>query len=113
MSDCLFCRIAQGEIEADVVFEDEHLLAFNDKFPKASTHVLVIPKVHLENLNALSDLDSALMGHLVTTLPQIAKTVGLDDGYRTIVNTGPGGGQEIYHLHFHLLGDANGRLPGF
>ncbi len=111
MSDCLFCKIAAGEIPADIVFEDEQVVAFRDIYPKADVHLLLIPRQHIASLSELEPAHDALIAHMVRLLPKLAKDQGLDDGYRTIVNTGPGGGQEIFHLHLHLLG--GGRLPGF
>lgn len=111
MSDCLFCKIAAGEIPADIVFEDEQVVAFKDIYPKADVHLLLIPRQHIASLNELEPAHDALIAHMMNLLPKLAKDQGLDDGYRTIVNTGPGGGQEIFHLHLHLLG--GGRLPGF
>lgn len=111
MSECLFCKIIAGEIPSDKVYEDEYLYAFKDIYPKAQVHVLVIPKQHIESLAALTDEDAALMGHLTLALPKIAAALGLAEGFRTIINTGRGGGQEVFHLHAHILG--GGRLPGF
>ncbi len=111
MSDCLFCKIAAGEIPADIVFEDEQVVAFKDIYPKAAVHLLLIPRQHIVSLDELEPAHDALIAHMIRLLPKLAKDQGLDDGYRTIVNTGPGGGQEIFHLHLHLLG--GGRLPGF
>ena len=111
MSDCLFCKIATGEIPADIVFEDEQVVVFRDIYPKADVHLLLIPREHIASLNELEPAHDALMAHMMRLLPKLAKAQGLDTGYRTIVNTGPGGGQEVFHLHIHLLG--GGRLPGF
>lgn len=108
--DCIFCKIVAGQIPADVVYEDEHLLAFRDIAPKAETHLLVIPKHHIENLSALSRDDAELMSHLMLTLPIIAQQENLT-GYRVITNTGVDGGQEVFHMHFHLLG--GNKLPPF
>ncbi|MCD8521797.1 MAG: histidine triad nucleotide-binding protein [Saccharospirillaceae bacterium] len=110
MPDCLFCQIVAGKIPARVVYEDEQLLAFHDIAPKADTHLLVIPKRHIVNLNDLSDADASLMSHLMLSLPVIARTQNLA-GFRTITNTGKEGGQEVFHMHFHILGGD--QLPGF
>jgi len=92
-----------GEIKADVVYEDERLLAFRDISPKAPTHILVIPKTHVPTLNDLQD--SSLAGHLLTTVAKIADAEGIaETGYRTVINCNNEGGQEVYHLHLHLLG---------
>lgn len=111
MSDCLFCKIVAGDIPADVVYEDEQVLVFKDINPKAKVHLLVIPKRHIVSLAELDESHSGLMGHMMTLLPQLAKEQGLDNGFRTIINTGAGGGQEVFHLHIHLLG--GGTLPVF
>jgi len=111
MTDCIFCKIVTGEIPAGRVYEDPQVIAFKDIHPKAPVHVLVVPRVHIESLEDLDPSHDALVAHLVRTLPVIAKQQGLERGFRTIVNTGPGGGQEVMHLHFHVLG--GGRLPGF
>lgn len=108
--DCLFCKIIAGQIPAKIAYEDDQLLAFHDIAPKADTHLLVIPKRHIENLNDLSEGDTELMSHLMLTIPQIARQQQLK-GFRTITNTGVEGGQEVFHMHFHLLGGS--ALPGF
>ena len=100
---CLFCRIVRREIPAKVIHEDEHTLAFRDIDPKAPTHVLVIPKVHVESLNEIDD--PALVGRLMLAAKQIAEAEGIaESGYRTVVNTGSNGGQTVFHIHVHLLG---------
>jgi histidine triad (HIT) family protein len=109
MTDCIFCKIAAGEAPAQIVYEDEQILAFKDLAPKAPVHLLVIPKRHIENLAALTADDSVLMAHLMSKLAPIAASNGLEDGFRTITNTGKGGRQEVYHMHFHILG--GGSLP--
>jgi len=111
MSDCLFCNIAAGEVPADIVYEDDQVVVFRDIYPKAEVHLLIIPRQHIPTLNDLDSSHDALIAHMMHLLPKLAREQGLDDGYRTIINTGPGGGQEIFHLHLHLLG--GGRLPGF
>lgn len=110
MSDCIFCKIVAGELPAKVVYEDDQLLAFPTIEPKADTHLLVIPKKHTENLNTLTADDADMIAHLMTTLPKIAASAGLT-GYRTTTNTGAEGGQEVFHMHFHILGGD--QLPGF
>lgn len=109
MADCIFCQIAAGEARAVVVYEDEHIVAFRDRAPKASVHLLVIPRKHLRNLDDLQVGDAQLIAHLMMKIPHIARENGLTEGYRTLTNTGRGGRQEVYHMHFHLLGGA--RLP--
>ncbi|MFU8837150.1 MAG: histidine triad nucleotide-binding protein [Thiohalomonadaceae bacterium] len=111
MSDCLFCRIAAGELPADVVYQDEHCVVFKDIHPRARVHLLVIPREHIESLNELQPEHNALLAHMMQRLPELARQQGLETGFRTIINTGRGGGQEVFHLHIHLLG--GGALSGF
>lgn len=111
MIDCLFCKIAAGEIPSDTVYEDDQVIVFKDLYPKADVHLLVVPREHIASLNEMDVSQDALIAHMMRLLPKLAKEQGLDDGFRTIINTGPGGGQEIFHLHIHLLG--GGKLPGF
>jgi histidine triad (HIT) family protein len=100
---CLFCRIVRREIPAKVIHEDEHTLAFRDIDPRAPTHVLVIPKAHVASLNEIDDPE--FVGRLMLVARQIAETEGIaESGYRTVVNTGPNGGQSVSHIHVHLLG---------
>ncbi len=111
MSDCLFCKILAGEIPSDKVYEDDKVYVFKDIYPKADVHLLMIPREHVDSLNELDESHDALMAHMMRLLPKLAKEQGLDTGYRTIINTGPGGGQEVFHLHIHLMGGDH--LPGF
>jgi histidine triad (HIT) family protein len=111
MNDCIFCKIAGGTIPSDRVYEDEQLVVFKDIYPKAPVHLLMVPRQHVESLNDLTSAHDGLMMHMLRTLPEVARRAGLTDGYRTIINTGRGGGQEVLHLHLHILG--GGRLPGF
>ena len=111
MSDCLFCKIVAGELPADRVYEDDRVVAFRDIQSKAPVHLLVVPRRHLESLEALSPADDALVGHCLRLLPRLAGEQGLQSGFRTVINTGEGGGQEVMHLHIHLLGGP--QLPGF
>lgn len=110
MTHCLFCRMVAGEIKPDVVFEDDTVLAFRDINPQAPVHILIIPKVHIATLN---DLDDALLtGQLFQTAVMLAKQEGLSgDGYRTVFNCNKRGGQEVYHLHLHLLGGRQMTWP--
>lgn len=110
MTDCLFCKIVAGEIPANKVYEDDDFLGFHDIAPKADTHLLLIPKKHIVNLNDWQPEDQALLGKLMLTIPKLAKQENLE-GYRTITNTGAKGGQEVFHIHFHILGGS--KLPGF
>ena len=107
MSDCLFCKIVAGEIPATMVRETDHTLAFRDIAPKAPVHVVVIPKAHHPNLMALAGADPALAGRVVAAAAEVAKAEGLaTDGYRMIVNSGRNGGQEVFHVHAHVVGGA-------
>lgn len=105
MSDkCLFCRIARGEVPSRKVYEDEEFLAFHDIHPAAPVHLLVIPKRHLDSLIDARPEDEALLGKLVALAPRLAQEQGCDNGFRVVINNGPDGGQEVYHLHMHILG---------
>lgn len=102
MSDCLFCKMAKGEITPSIVFEDDEILAFNDIAPQAPIHILIIPKKHISTLNEADD--TLLLGKLMQTAAQLAKKLGVaEEGYRTVVNCNQLGGQAVYHLHIHLL----------
>lgn len=107
MNECLFCKIERNEIPSEKVFEDDDVIVIKDIAPKADTHLLIIPRKHIVNLNDLLPQDQTLMGKIMLLLPKLAKEQGLHDGYRTIINTDKGGGQEIFHIHFHLLGGSN------
>ena len=111
MRECLFCKILAGEIASDKIYEDDKMLVFKDLHPKAEVHLLAIPRVHIESLNEVKDEHDLIMAHMIKQLPKLAKEQGLKDGFRTIINTGKGGGQVVFHLHMHLLGGRN--LPGF
>ncbi len=99
---CLFCRIVRGEIPAKIVREDEHTVAFRDIDPKAPTHILVIPREHVASLDEATD--PAMVGRLSLAAAEIARAEGITGGYRTVINTGAGAGQTVFHLHLHLLG---------
>jgi histidine triad (HIT) family protein len=104
-SDCLFCRIAAGEIPATVVHETDTTLAFRDITPKAPSHVLVIPKAHHSDVAALAEADPALAGQVLAAAATVAEAEGLrDDGFRVIFNVGQHGGQEVFHVHAHVVG---------
>lgn len=110
MTDCLFCKMARGEIKPDIVYEDEEILAFRDIDPKAPTHCLVIPRRHIATLDDLREEDAGLVGRLVLVAKEVAARLGLEGGYRTVVNCKEDGGQAVYHIHLHLLG---GRRMGW
>lgn len=104
MEDCIFCKIIKGEIPSKKVYEDEYVLAFHDINPAAPIHILVIPKKHISMLTDLKEEDETLIGKIYTTINKIARQEGFEkQGYRVIVNCGKDGGQEVGHLHFHLL----------
>ena len=111
MTDCLFCKIRDGEVSADIMFEDDECLAFRDINPKAPVHFLVVPRRHIAILWDTTDADEGLLGRIQLKIPKIAKEQGLDSGFRTVLNTGPGGHQEVYHMHYHVLG--GGPFTGF
>jgi histidine triad (HIT) family protein len=103
MTDCLFCKMVAGIIKPDVVFEDKNILAFRDINPQAPVHILIIPKRHIATLNDLDDV--LLAGQLLQVAVSLSKQEGLSEkGYRTLFNCNKQGGQEVYHLHLHLLG---------
>jgi len=104
MSTCLFCRIAAREIPASIVYEDERVIAFNDINPQAPSHVLVVPKRHIDSLSDLNPEDDALVGELVRRAAAIAAERGLSGGFRTVFNTNRDAGQTVFHIHLHLLG---------
>ena len=105
MDNCVFCRIVRGEIPAEVVYEDEQILAFKDIYPLATVHVLLIPKKHIPDLTALTSGDVELVGQLHLVANQVAKQMGIDrSGYRLASNCRADAGQEVFHLHYHLLG---------
>ncbi len=101
--DCLFCKIAAGEIPSNKVYEDDRVLAFYDIEPKAPVHVLIIPKAHLAGVREVTAENSAVVAHIFAVIPQIAAKLGVAD-YRIVTNNGVEAGQTVHHLHFHLLG---------
>lgn len=107
MEDCLFCKIIKGEIPSTKVYEDEDILAFNDINPAAPIHILVIPKKHIESLAHMQKEDEAVVGKIYGVINKIAEEKGFkENGYRVIVNCGKDAGQEVMHLHFHVLAGA-------
>lgn len=104
MSDCIFCKIADKHIPASVVYEDEQMLCFKDINPAAPVHLLLIPKVHFDSLAHAQVEHETLLGKMMLRVPQIAANAGLTNGFKTQINTGKGGGQEVFHLHIHILG---------
>ena len=111
--DCVFCKIAAGDIPAKKLYEDEHALAFADLDPQAPVHILLIPRKHIQSLAHLAPGDEAVLGHLLVVAKQVAEDTGLHNGFRTVMNTGSDGGQTVGHLHVHVLGGrAFGWPPG-
>ncbi len=112
MNDCIFCKIADKEIEADIVYEDDSVVAFNDANPQAPVHILIIPRKHFATLNEVTGEDEGLMGHIVNTAGNIAGEKGLkEEGYRLVANCQSGAGQSVFHIHFHLLGGRTFEWP--
>lgn len=104
MENCLFCKIAAGNIPSTKVYEDEKILAFRDIAPQAPTHILVIPKTHITSVAEVDGSNCDLVAHIFTVIPQIARQEGLEGGYRVVSNCGSDAGQTVHHLHFHILG---------
>ena len=105
MNDCLFCKIGEGSIPSDKVYESDTLFAINDINPQAPTHILIIPRIHQDTLLDVEEKDHALMGSVIGVANRLAKEKGLDkSGFRLVVNCGAGAGQSVFHIHFHLLG---------
>ena len=110
--NCIFCKIISGEIPGTIVYRDEDSTAFRDLHPVAPTHILIVPNRHIDSINALEEADKKLTGHLIHVAGQIAKSEGIDTtGYRIIINTGPDGGQAVFHLHVHLIGGQRMKHP--
>lgn len=107
--DCIFCKIVSGEIPSKKVYEDDKILAFHDINPEAPVHVLIIPKKHIESLNDVNPENISYVSAVFEKIPQIAQSLGLDNGYRVISNVGEDGGQSVHHLHFHIIGGT--KLP--
>lgn len=108
MEECLFCKIANKKISSNIVYENDYVIAFNDINPVAPVHVLVIPKIHIQDLNNLNENNIKYASEIILAIKHIAKIMGIsEDGYRVISNTGENAGQVIPHLHFHLLGGKN------
>ena len=101
---CLFCKIIAGDIPSTKVYEDETVYAFRDINPQAPTHVLVVPKAHIDDCNGITTENSAVIAHIFEVIPQIAKAEGLEGCYRVVSNCGADAGQTVQHLHFHILG---------
>ena len=102
--DCIFCKIVNGDIPSNKVYEDDTVLAFRDIAPQMPVHVIVIPKMHIASAAEVNEDNSAVIGHIFEVIPKIAKDLGLDNGFRIINNCGKDGGQTVGHIHFHILG---------
>ena len=112
MSDCLFCKIRDGDIPADIIFENDDVLAFNDVNPQAPMHALIIPKKHISTVNDIAVDDEAIMGKLFSVARHLAAEQGVsDDGYRLVVNCNEKAGQTVFHIHMHLLGGRDMSWP--
>ncbi|HLY97096.1 MAG TPA: histidine triad nucleotide-binding protein [Sideroxyarcus sp.] len=108
MSDnCIFCRIARGEIPCKKVYEDAEVLAFHDINPVAPVHFIMVPKQHIDSLLDVEEAHGALLGKMLLLAPKLASEQGLANGFRTVINSGTGGGQEVFHLHIHVIGGGN------
>jgi histidine triad (HIT) family protein len=110
--NCLFCKIVAGQIPSRKAYEDDHLLAFHDINPWAPVHVLIIPKLHIASMTELDDSHSGLLGSMSVLAPRLMSELGVKNGFRTVINTGPDGGQEVYHLHMHVMGGPRPWLKG-
>ena len=104
MENCLFCKIVAGDIPSTKVYEDDLCYAFRDIAPQAPTHILVVPKAHIDSCNGITAGNSAVVAHIFEVIPQIAKEEKLEGGYRVVSNCGADAGQTVFHLHFHILG---------
>ncbi|MGD2158809.1 MAG: histidine triad nucleotide-binding protein [Anaerolineales bacterium] len=110
--DCIFCKIINGEIPSDQVFQDDQVVAFHDINPVAPTHILIVPKLHIASVNDLTTEHESLVGHMFVVASKLAEKQGItQDGYRLIINTGPHAGQVVFHLHLHLIGGQKMRYP--
>jgi histidine triad (HIT) family protein len=102
--DCIFCKIVNGDIPSNKVYEDDTVLAFHDIAPQMPVHVIVIPKMHIDSAFGVNEENSTVIGHIFEVIAKIAKDLGLDNGFRVINNCGEDGGQTVKHIHFHILG---------
>jgi histidine triad (HIT) family protein len=110
MDNCIFCKIVRGEIPSRKAYEDEEVLVFHDIHPIAPVHLLLIPKVHVDSLAHCGEAHRDVLGKMLLLAPKLAREHGLDAGFRTMINTGHGGGQEVFHLHLHVFGGGE-RIP--
>ena len=110
--NCIFCKIVAGQIPSKKVHEDDQVLVFHDIHPWAPVHILLIPKLHIPSLVEVTAEHAALLGHMTALVPRLMRELGVSNGYRTVINTGPDGGQEVYHLHMHAMGGQRPWLKG-
>jgi len=111
MDDCIFCMIANGQIPTDMVYEDDRIAVFRDTAPQAPVHVLMVPKEHIASLDDLDDGHAELIAYMMLKIKEIAKSEGLENGYRCVINTGADGQQSVKHLHIHILGKRQMQWP--
>lgn len=112
MNDCLFCRIVEGKVKGDIIYQDKSVVAFRDLGPKAPVHILIVPRKHLATLLDVGEEDKGLIGDILYVASQLARDQGIaEGGFRVVVNCGPGAGQSVYHIHFHLLGGRTFSWP--
>jgi histidine triad (HIT) family protein len=112
LSDCIFCKIASGDIPGDIVYQDDRVIAVNDIDPKAPVHILIMPKTHIPSLNEIDESNKDILAHILTVAANLAKTKGVaEKGYRVVNNCGVQGGQSVEHIHFHLLGGRSLTWP--
>ena len=112
MADCLFCKIINKEINSDILFEDDDVLAFRDINPQAPTHILIVPQKHISTINDLQQKDEKIAGKIILIAQSLAKQENIDEkGYRLVFNCNSDGGQEVYHIHMHLLGGRQMQWP--
>ena len=107
MSDCIFCKIIAGEIPSRKVYEDDEVLVFHDIHPFARVHLLIIPKVHIASLVDCGPEHEKILGKMLALAPHLAQAQGLESGFKTLINTGRGGGQEVFHIHIHVFGGGD------
>jgi histidine triad (HIT) family protein len=105
MTDCIFCKVVEGTVPSNIIYQDDTVIAFDDLYPKAPHHKLIIPRKHIATLNDITPEETKLVGHMLYTAQQLAKQLGIaEEGYRVVMNCNAGGGQLVYHIHLHLLG---------
>lgn len=111
MTDCIFCKLANGDIPTEMVYEDDLIAVFKDAAPQAPVHVLMVPKIHVASLDDLREEHSELLAHMMIKIKDVAGELGLENGYRAVINCGEDGQQTVKHLHIHILGKRNMKWP--